>query len=188
MNTYSSIVGSGGSVTTSLTSNLTWTYQANPYNAPGVAGTNTTHLMCLSNNATIVETCCQQTNGFLVDGNGNATFNATTSVGWVNWCQLPETGTYNSHYNSEPALATKWGECFNATADPSKNPGLYTTNLTANSNVWICELTGNYSGSNPFGLPTLATTTGTGGAAKLGVVGLTMISAVVAISMLSLGA
>lgn len=41
------------------------------------------------------------------------------------------------------ANAERWGQCFNATADPARNPGIYYTNIDVNSNIYTCELRGN---------------------------------------------
>jgi hypothetical protein len=66
---------------------------------------------------------------------------------------LPDTNVYTDYYNVQPALATSFAECYKRTVVPANDPGEYKGNVTVNSDIWRCDLVGNYSGSNSFQYP-----------------------------------
>lgn len=189
------IVGSGGDQLIGLYGNMvSWIHIYNPWGHIGVTAENATHLSCLSNNATIVEVCCNQLGGYPVDNNGTRTANVTGlynngTVALTNWCLLPNDNvTITSE--SEPAWVVAWEQCFNSTVVPSKNPGKYQTNITTSSNVFVCESAVS-ADLNTWGLPsytntTLASTGSGGSVMKIGTNEMSMVFAVLLLSVFAL--
>ena len=159
-------LGDGGQYST-LSQNISWGLNFFPYNRPGRGGDNTTHLGCISNNATLLDVCCTSLNGTFISSDEDSnppSDNATDSRGISQWCMLPDTAVYNDYYNTQPALVTAFAECYNRTVIPANNPGIYTDNITVSSDVWRCELSGNYSGGNSFDYPSMSRQLNTNGA------------------------
>ena len=137
-----------------ISSNISWGLNFFPYNRPGFSSDNTTHLGCISNNATLLEICCSSLDGsYVSSADTKPSENVTDSRGISQWCMLPENIVYNDHYNTEPALVTSFAQCYNRTVVPANNPGDYRENVTMASDIWRCELTGNYTGSNSYEYP-----------------------------------
>jgi len=177
-----------GTIGTLLNENISWMYNANPWNVPLQPSDNQTHLTCLTNNVTVQDICCKAVGGQIVDYKGSLGENATASNGSPLWCALPEKKVYNDHYNTQPALVDAWAQCYNASVNPANNPGRYRPNITVNSDVWLCELRGNYSGSNPFDYPNIYAVDRSGNAASIQQVGrysLLAIAGVISIAMVA---
>jgi hypothetical protein len=139
-----------------LTSDISWQYNANPWNTPGARSDSQTHLGCLTNNVTLQEICCGAVGGQIVEQSGTIVRNATAPNGGALWCALPENGTYNDHYNTQPALVTSWSQCYNSSVTPANDPGSYHAFIVPRSDVWQCELVGNFSGSSNWEYPIYA--------------------------------
>lgn len=148
---YGSGEGPYGSQSILLDRNISWTFNWNPYDRPMYRGDANTHFVCLSNNATVQETCCESLGGhFVAEGNGGVPVNTSDVVnGWptTNWCELAPIYDYTRTANTSvnPDEVQKWASCFNATAVPANNPGMFASNVTVDSTVWICELSTNGS-------------------------------------------
>jgi hypothetical protein len=141
-----------------ISSNITWGLNYFPYGRPGFTKDNATHLGCISKNATLLELCCSSFEGsyYIPSGNNRPTENVTDDRGISQWCMLPDTNDYNDHNNPQPALVTSFAECYNRTVVPANNPGDYKGNVTVNSDIWRCDLAGNYTGSNSYEYPSRA--------------------------------
>jgi hypothetical protein len=153
-----------GSTTTSgyiqieqyINSNISWGFTLFPYVGvgSGLAKDNATHFGCISNNVTLLNVCCDSLNGSYVSTDGNeSSGNVTEPLDMSQWCMLPDTNVYTDYYNVQPALATSFAECYKRTVVPANDPGEYKGNVTVNSDIWRCDLVGNYSGSNSFQYP-----------------------------------
>lgn len=152
---HGSISASGGEGQyPAINPNITWGLNYFPFNRPGFSSDNSTHLGCISNNATLLEVCCSSLDGSYVSSFDNMpSENVTDFRNISQWCMLPENIVYNDHYNTEPALVTSFAQCYNRTVVPANNPGDYRENVTMASDIWRCELTGNYTGSNSYEYP-----------------------------------
>lgn len=175
-------------ITTQLTHNISWTYNPNPWNAPGRRSDNETHLGCLSNNVTLQEICCKTVGGQIIEADravvpsGNA---SSSDNGASLWCALPENGTYNDHYNSQPVLVDSWAKCYNSTVAPYNQPGVYLANLKPISDVWQCELRGNFSGSSVWKYPSYASAPTSGSGSQVGRFSLLALAGVVSVATLA---
>jgi hypothetical protein len=140
-----------------INSNITWGLNYFPFNQPGFVPDKATHLGCISNNFTLLEVCCSTLDGSYVVSGGNATSeNVTDSRGISQWCMLPDNGVYNDLYNHRPALVNSFAQCYNRTVTPANNPGDYKENVTISSDIWLCNLAGNYTGFNSWEYPSRA--------------------------------
>ena len=134
------------------------------------------------------EICCSAVGGQILQADrtvvedGNAT--SSTNGGSL-WCALPEKGTYNTHYNTQPALVDSWAQCYNSSVASANNPGIYEKDTKPTSDVWQCELTGNFSGSNGFAYPSYASAPASGSGPQLGRFSLLAIAGVVSIASLA---
>lgn len=150
---HGSITGSGV-VEQYINSNISWGFTSFPYNRPALAKDNATHFGCISNNITLLNVCCDSLNGSYVSTDGNeSSGNVTEPLDMSQWCMLPDTNVYTDYYNVQPALATSFAECYKRSVVPANDPGEYKGNVTINSDIWRCDLVGNYSGSNSFQYP-----------------------------------
>jgi len=175
-----------GGIGTSLTQNISWQYNENPWDYPGAPSSdNQTHLGCLTNNATLQQVCCKTLGGSIVEKSGNVVDNATASNGGALWCSLPETGYYSDHYNSAPALVNSWAQCYNASVTPANNPGIYMDAITTTSDIWQCELHGNFSGASLWGYPNFATYPNSASAMQVGRFSLLAVAGAVAVATFS---
>ena len=173
-----------GGIGTTLTQNISWQYNENPWNYPGASSDNQTHLGCLTNNATLQQICCGKLNGTIIE-NRIIVDNATASNGGPLWCALPEMGNYLDPYNSEPALVNSWAQCYNSSVTPENNPGIFTKAITTNSDVWQCELQGNFSGSNSFRYPYFVTTPNSASSTQAGRFSLLAMAGVISVAVLA---
>lgn len=168
-----------------LNNEISWQFNENPWNRPGGRSDNQTHLVCLTNNATLQETCCGNLGGQIVETNGTLAENATASTGGTLWCALPENGTFNDHYNTQPALVTSWAQCYNSSVNPANNPGVYHRDIKNSSDVWQCELSGNFSGASTWEYPIYASAPTSGSSAQVGRASLLAIAGVVSVVALA---
>lgn len=96
-----------------------------------------------------------------------------------------ENGTYNDHYNSQPALVDSWAKCYNSTVAPYNQPGIYLANLKPISDVWQCELTGNFSGASTWNYPSYASAPTSGSGPQVGRFSLLALAGVVSVATLA---
>jgi hypothetical protein len=171
-----------------LTNNISWQFNENPWNRPGLQSDNQTHLTCLTNNATLQAVCCQTVGGDIVDSNGRAVENVTAPNGGSFWCSLPETGTYNDHYNTQPVLVTSWAQCYNSSVTAANNPGVYHRDIKPTSDIWTCELAGNFSGSSSWEYPIYASAANSASSAQVGRFSLLAVAAVISVATLAASA
>lgn len=140
-----------------------WDVANNPFQLSGPVNLTSAHTVCIASNVTINRLCCEEQNGTFVDFNalnnkGESTGQKAESVSAAdkpNWCEL--TGpNYTDHYASQPESVTKFSQCFDRVAVPSHNPGQYSSNVTADSAVYMCQGSGAFQGVSVWGLPSLA--------------------------------
>lgn len=174
-----------GGIGGSLTQNISWQYNENPWSYLGAPSDNQTHLGCLTNNATLQQICCGNLGGTIVEKSGNIVDNATASNGGPLWCALPETGNYLDHYNSEPALVNSWAQCYNSSVAPGNNPGILINAITTTSDVWQCELHGNFSGASSWRYPNFATTPNSASSTHVGRSSLLAVTGIISVAMLA---
>ena len=175
-----------GGIGSSLTQNISWQYNENPWSYLGAPPSdNQTHLGCLTNNATLQQVCCRTLGGSIVEKSGNVVDNATASNGGALWCSLPETGYYPDHYTSAPALVNSWAQCYNSSVTSANNPGIYINAITPSSDVWQCELRGNFSGSNRFSYPSYGSQPNSASSSQVGRFSLLAVAGAVAVATLS---